>query len=189
MSDTPFPQTSIDPQEEAGCTSTQTDQDVQAVLAKYTATLAKDNLTTNKRIELLNNRAALYGHLQDYTAQIADLQTANRLLELQAKTYKQALDERDAELILLNTVAEALNNQLDIQAVYDLIGDRAREIFSAQGVMIIIRDRKNNLIQTPYLSEKGTRFYLPDRPMADHDKNFSKSFDENQNDRCVSSFQ
>lgn len=155
----------------------QDDRDHQTAITHYTAALTASNLSVEKRIELLSNRATLLGYLQDYPAQITDLQTANHLLESQAKTYKQAVSDRGAELILLNAVAEALNNQQDIQAIYDLVGETAREIFSAQAVMITIRDREKQVMKTPFLYEKGSRFYLPDRPMAKNDKDFSRRYE------------
>ena len=51
-----------------------------------------------------------------------------------------------------------------MQAMYDLVGDRLREIFDAQVVDIGILDREAGLIHFPYTIERGVRF--PDEPIA-----------------------
>ena len=53
---------------------------------------------------------------------------------------------------------------LDMQAMYDLVGDRLQEIFDAQVVDIGVLDEAAGLIRFPYTIEKGVRF--PDEPMA-----------------------
>ena len=49
-------------------------------------------------------------------------------------------DERAAELAIINSVQEGLAEQLDMQAMYDLVGDKIQEIFDAQVVDIGILD-------------------------------------------------
>ena len=49
-------------------------------------------------------------------------------------------DERAAELTLINSVQEGLAQNLDMQAMYDLVGDRIQEIFDAQVVDIGMYD-------------------------------------------------
>ena len=53
---------------------------------------------------------------------------------------------------------------LDMQAMYDLVGDRLQEIFDAQVVDIGVLDESAGLIRFPYTIEKGVRFH--DEPMA-----------------------
>ena len=71
-------------------------------------------------------------------------------------------DERAAELALINSVQEGLAQNLDMQAMYDLVGDRIQEIFDAQVVDIGIFDFDAGLIRYPYTIERGVRF--PDQP-------------------------
>ena len=49
-------------------------------------------------------------------------------------------DERAAELAIINSVQEGLAQNLDMQAMYDLVGDKIQEIFDAQVVDIGIID-------------------------------------------------
>ena len=61
--------------------------------------------------------------------------------------------------------SRASPQQLDMQAMYDLVGDKIQEIFDAQVVDIGIVDREAGLIHFPYTIERGVRF--PDEPMPD----------------------
>ena len=49
-------------------------------------------------------------------------------------------NERAAELALINDVQRGLAEQLDMQAMYDLVGDRIQAIFDAQVVDIGVVD-------------------------------------------------
>jgi GAF domain-containing protein/CheY-like chemotaxis protein len=72
-------------------------------------------------------------------------------------------DERAAELAIINSVQEGLASNLDMQAMYDLVGDKVQEIFDAQVVDVGIVDREAQLIRFPYTIERGVRF--PDEPI------------------------
>ena len=71
--------------------------------------------------------------------------------------------QRSAELALVNDVQRGLAERLDMQAMYDLVGDRIQEIFDAQVVDIGILDPESGLIHFPYTIERGVRF--PDEPI------------------------
>ncbi|MCX6081918.1 MAG: GAF domain-containing protein [Chloroflexi bacterium] len=73
-------------------------------------------------------------------------------------------EERAAELAIINSVQEGLASKLIMQAIYDLIGDKIRDIFDAQVVDIGIYDRNEKLLHFPYTIERGVRF--PDEPMG-----------------------
>jgi GAF domain-containing protein len=72
-------------------------------------------------------------------------------------------NERAAELALINDVQHGLAQKLDMQAMYDLVGDRIQAIFDAQVVDIGVIDREQGLVHFPYWIERGVRF--PDEPM------------------------
>ena len=72
-------------------------------------------------------------------------------------------DQRAAELSIITSVQEGLAQQLDMQAMYDLVGDKIREIFDAQVVDIAILDRAAGEFRNPYAIERGVRF--PDAPI------------------------
>jgi signal transduction histidine kinase/DNA-binding response OmpR family regulator len=73
-------------------------------------------------------------------------------------------NERAAELALINDVQHGLAQKLDMQAMYDLVGDRIQTIFDAQVVDIGVLDVDAGLIRFPYTIERGVRF--PDEPIA-----------------------
>jgi GAF domain-containing protein/CheY-like chemotaxis protein/HPt (histidine-containing phosphotransfer) domain-containing protein len=70
--------------------------------------------------------------------------------------------QRNAELALINDVQRGLAESLEMQAMYELVGDRIQEIFDAQVVDFGILDRETGLLHRPYSIEKGVR--LPDEP-------------------------
>ncbi len=49
--------------------------------------------------------------------------------------------ERAAELAIINSVQQGLAARLDLQSMYDLVGDKIQEIFDAQGVGIDLYDK------------------------------------------------
>ncbi len=66
-------------------------------------------------------------------------------------------NERAAELALINDVQGGLAQQLDMQAMYDLVGDRIQAIFDAQVVDISIVDSDPEFVTFPYSIERGQR--------------------------------
>jgi GAF domain-containing protein/CheY-like chemotaxis protein len=73
-------------------------------------------------------------------------------------------EQRTAELAVINSVQEGLAKELDMQAIYDLVGDRIRDVFNAQAVIIATLDQHSGMEEFKYLIEKGERFYLKPRP-------------------------
>ena len=66
--------------------------------------------------------------------------------------------QRNAELALINDVQRALAENLEMQAMYELLGDRIQELFDAQVVDIGVLDRETGLIRYPYSIERGVRY-------------------------------
>jgi PAS domain S-box-containing protein len=96
-----------------------------------------------------------------------------RLLTTLASSLSTALEnarlvhetrQRNAELALINSVQDALAGELELQAIYDAVGDRIREVFDAEVVDIAMYDEASGLIHFPYAIERGER--SPDEPMA-----------------------
>ena len=63
--------------------------------------------------------------------------------------------QRNAELALINDVQSGLAENLEMQAMYDLVGDRIRDIFDAQVIAIGIVNRDTGLLDNPYMFEMG----------------------------------
>ncbi len=72
-------------------------------------------------------------------------------------------DQRAAELAVITSVQEGLASELDMQAMYDLVGDKIRDIFDAQVVDIALLDPSDRKLHFPYSIERGVRY--PDEPL------------------------
>ena len=72
-------------------------------------------------------------------------------------------DERAAELAIINGVQQGLAAELDLQAMYELVGDKIQGIFDAQVVDIGIYDLEAGFTHFPYAIERGVRY--PDEPV------------------------
>jgi GAF domain-containing protein/CheY-like chemotaxis protein len=86
-----------------------------------------------------------------------------RLFDETQRLLKET-EQRNAELAIINSVQEGLVAKMNIQGIYDLVGDKIRDIFDAQVVDIGIYDRNENLLYFPYNIERGVRF-PPGGPM------------------------
>jgi signal transduction histidine kinase/DNA-binding response OmpR family regulator len=75
----------------------------------------------------------------------------------------QETEQRNAELAIINSVQAGLVAKMDIQGIYDLVGDKIRDIFDAQVVDIGLYSSHDHLIHFPYTIERGVRF--PDEPI------------------------
>jgi len=82
----------------------------------------------------------------------------NARLFAETQRLLKETEERNAELAIINSVQEGLASKLEIQAIYDLVGDKIREIFNAQVVTINSLDRDNGMSVLHYGIEKGKRF-------------------------------
>jgi signal transduction histidine kinase/DNA-binding response OmpR family regulator len=67
-------------------------------------------------------------------------------------------DARAAELAIINEIQNGLAGQIDMQAMYDVVGDRVRDIFDAQVVDIGIVNPATDTVRFVYTIERGVRF-------------------------------
>src|SRR5437588_514573 len=74
----------------------------------------------------------------------------------QARVTDGLLRQRTNELAVINSVQAALAAQLDLQGIYDAVGDKLREIFRVD-VEIRMVDREAGLWRFPYLTVRGKR--------------------------------
>jgi PAS domain S-box-containing protein len=109
--------------------------------------------------------------LQNLDREHAFTDSDQQLLETLARSLSVALEnarlvhetrQRNAELALINSVQAAIAGELDPQAIYELVGDKLREVFDSQVVDIGIFDFEAELTRYPYAIERGVRF--PDEP-------------------------
>ena len=97
-----------------------------------------------------------------------------RLLQTLANSMSIALEnarlfeaeqQRAAELTILNSVQEGLASKLEMQAIYDLVGDKISEIFDTRSVQIRFYDRAKNLLQYSYVLDNGERLFIESGPL------------------------
>ena len=95
----------------------------------------------------------------------AALNNAALVTTLEEKVAERTADlvERNNELAIINSVQEGLVAELDLQAIFDLVGDQIYEISQAQMVAICTFDFETNTVQTRYDIEDGRRLESPDR--------------------------
>jgi PAS domain S-box-containing protein len=76
----------------------------------------------------------------------------------ETKRLLKETDQRAAELQIINSVQEGLASKLEVQAIYDLVGDKIRDVFDAQAVSIATYDLVSRMVRPQYGIEKGVRF-------------------------------
>ncbi len=88
-----------------------------------------------------------------------------RLFDETQRLLKET-EQRAAELAIINSVQEGLASKLEIQAIYELVGDKVRDIFHSQSLFIMTYDKAAGLARFPYNFEKGIRYYPDPRPVT-----------------------
>jgi signal transduction histidine kinase/CheY-like chemotaxis protein/uncharacterized protein YigA (DUF484 family) len=74
-------------------------------------------------------------------------------------------EQRTAELAVINSVQDGLAKEMDMQGIYDLVGDRVQQLFNAQSVIIASFDLANNLENFNYAIENGIKYKHSSRPI------------------------
>ena len=102
---------------------------------------------------------------RDHAFSVSDQQ----LLETLAASLSVALEnarlvhetrQRNAELALINSVQEALAGEFELQAIYDLVGDKLHNVFDAQVARASPSTTRPPACSTfPYTIERGVRFH------------------------------
>ncbi len=95
------------------------------------------------------------------------LGTALENARLFAETQRllKETEQRNAELAIINSVQVALAAKLNLQDIYDTVGDKVREIFHQADLSIRIFDLKTNLEYFPYSYENGQRVSIDPLPL------------------------
>jgi phosphoserine phosphatase RsbU/P len=82
-------------------------------------------------------------------------------LQKDISKIRQQLAQREAELAIINSIQQGLASRLDVQSIYDLVGDKIRDIFDTEVVMISTYDPQMDSIEHRYAIERGERVYAP----------------------------
>lgn len=97
---------------------------------------------------------------QNYQSQ-AEKAAERRDWKSAADFYSRSADQRASELALINSVQEGLSAKLDMQGIYDLVGDKLQDTFNAQVVMISQYDPHTKMIFHHYAIERGQHLHIP----------------------------
>ena len=77
------------------------------------------------------------------------------------------LAQRDTELSIINSIQQAIVEELSFQAIVDLVGDRLRTVLRSDDIAISVYEAETNLIHSLYVYEHGARLQLaPEPPRA-----------------------
>jgi len=130
---------------------------------------------------IIGDKITSYVSLQNVDKENAFSESDIRLLETLANSMSVALEnarlfdetnrllketeQRTAELALINSVQEGLVREMDIQSIYDLVGDRVQRLFQAQAVIIASFNFANNTEQFNYAFENNQRYNFEPRPI------------------------
>ncbi len=87
--------------------------------------------------------------LQTFADQ-ATIAIENVRLFTETQRLLKETEQRAAELQIINSVQDGLASKLDVQAIYDLVGDKIRDIFRATGTAIYLFDHERGCQDTPY---------------------------------------
>src|SRR5439155_11724827 len=87
-----------------------------------------------------------------------------RLFDETQRLLKET-EQRNAELAIINSVQAALAAELNMQGIYDAVGDKIREIFNQADLGIRIYDPLTKLIHYPYVYERGQRVAIESSPL------------------------
>src|SRR6266576_4291900 len=87
-----------------------------------------------------------------------------RLFDETQRLLKET-EQRNAELAIINSVQAALAAELNMQGIYDAVGDKIREIFNQADLGIRIYDPLTKLIHYPYVYERGERVAIESSPL------------------------
>jgi signal transduction histidine kinase/uncharacterized protein YigA (DUF484 family) len=75
-------------------------------------------------------------------------------------------EQRAAELEIINSVLAGLASKLDMQAIYDLVGDKLCEITGSEIVVIQTWNNETGMTRFDYAREKGQRWEIIERPLT-----------------------
>ena len=77
---------------------------------------------------------------------------------------RRSSNERRARAGGDQRIQHGLAAELDFQAIVDLVGEKLREVFSADVTGIALLDRERDLLSYPFLVDHGERFRPPPQP-------------------------
>jgi len=85
----------------------------------------------------------------------------NARLFTETQRLLKETEQRANQLRIINSVQQELASKLNVQSIYDLVGDTFHDFFDAQVVMISIYDPQSDSVEHRYAIERGERVISP----------------------------
>ncbi|MBL8049996.1 MAG: GAF domain-containing protein [Anaerolineales bacterium] len=129
----------------------------------YVPIISNDRILGNIVIEDYERENAFgESELRLLTTVSASLGTALENARLFDETQRllKITEERNAELAIINSVQQGLASKLDMQAIYDLIGDKLSEVLQTHDIDIRLFDISSNKVYYAYVKDNGKRITL-----------------------------
>jgi GAF domain-containing protein len=124
--------------------------DNHAIFGKFTqADVDLLGAFTNQVTAAIENAQLYQGLEQRVNERTAELRESNNTLE-----------QRNAELAVINSVQDGLAAQMEFDGIIELVGEKIRQVFDAQGIGISIYDRKSKLVSIPYFVDDEQRISM-----------------------------
>lgn len=83
-------------------------------------------------------------------------------------------EQRAQELAIINSISQALTQELDLQTLLDLVGDKLRAEIKTENIGIGLYDRETNLLTTLYAYKNDQRIFPEPAPLNTFSLRFAK---------------
>jgi GAF domain-containing protein len=118
-------------------------------------------MLANQGAVALENARSLEGLESTIEERTAELQASNSDLE-----------QRNAELQIINSIQQGLAAELDIQAIFEEVGEKVHNLFDSHTIVLAMFDHERGLIHRRYVIEKGKHYKFDPLPISDPWKDF-----------------
>ena len=106
---------------------------------------------------ILAAAALIYAIVRWRTRQLHE---KHRELEKTVAARTKELSHRVEELAVINSVQDGLVREMDMKGIYNLVGEKMRDIFNAQVIDIVTYDKTTDQVTDQYTYEKGDQTLL-----------------------------
>jgi GAF domain-containing protein/tetratricopeptide (TPR) repeat protein len=133
------------------------------ICVELPGTSGRFNAGDRDLLRILANQAAVALENAAWAGRL-EQRVEERTAELQAANKR--LEQRTAELQIINSVQHGLAAQLDMSAMYELVGEKIGSLFDAQVISIVTYDHARRLSCRRYGIERGQRFHDEPSPFS-----------------------
>ncbi len=99
--------------------------------------------------------------LMQAIANQAGIAIENARLFAETQRLLKATEGRAGKLATMNSIQQGLASKLDVQSIYELVGDKFHDLFDAQVVLISTYDQQSNTVEHRYAVERGVHIPWP----------------------------